>query len=189
MSEDELQHKLIYSMIVAGKPATFTEAVLTRFYWNRNGMSPFALISFYSLSGVLEEKLRACRSGNYTKLARGFKELVSADLDLHTCGVVDLEKIHGIGKKTSRFFLMWTRPGSEFAALDVHVLRWLRSLGHDAPKSTPSNPATYAAFESIFLKEAKKRGMTARELDSAIWDFGSQNRGTEYPKELQPIRF
>ena len=80
----------------------------------------------------------------------------------------ELEEIHGIGPKTSRFFIMWTRPGANYAALDTHILKWLALRGHKVPKSTPSGKK-YKEIEKIFLREAAELGMSPQELDTIIW--------------------
>lgn len=182
----ELQWCLLYSVVVAGKSADFATAAMKRFFAPAHRRQPFTYIR--SLSGrKLTARLKAARTGNYTKLAKCFRALVSAQIDLAACCPEQLERIHGIGPKTSRFFILWTRPGAEHAALDTHVLKWLRYLGHDAPVSTPASSRKYAELERIFLAAARSRGMTARELDSAIWDWCSSGRhaGGLWPAELQ----
>lgn len=171
MSEAEREWRLIYSIIVAGKSAKFTEAVMFRLLPARCG-SPFKWIREVRNRGRLNGALKETRTGNYTKLEKALSALVDSNLDLERCTPEDLEKIHGIGPKTARFFILWTRPGERYAALDVHVLRWMRAQGHDAPKSTP-NGKKYRELEIAFLAEADKRGLTAGELDSKIWAEGS----------------
>jgi thermostable 8-oxoguanine DNA glycosylase len=58
------------------------------------------------------------------------------------------------------------------AALDVHILRWLNSIGHNAPRQTPQGKR-YAELEAVFLAEADRRGVSPRVLDEAIWSAGS----------------
>jgi thermostable 8-oxoguanine DNA glycosylase len=92
-------------------------------------------------------------------------------LDVATCDIHDLEEVWGIGRKTSRFFVMYTRPeDQEYAILDVHILRWLREQGHDsAPMQTPRSKKKYELLENAFIWEAQARGMTPLELDTVIW--------------------
>lgn len=171
--ETDLETRLLYSAVVAGKSATFADAVMARLKAKMHpDETPFAMIKRFAMTGVLREVLVEVRAGNYTKLARCFVEAATSGLNLETCSAVDLEGIHGIGPKSARFFILWTRPDAVMAALDVHVLRWLRAQGHSAPKSTPSGPE-YARLEGVFLEEAQKRGMTPRELDFEIWQKGS----------------
>jgi thermostable 8-oxoguanine DNA glycosylase len=180
ISEWERQARLIYSIIVAGKSANFADAA-TRKLLGNSDVLPFNQVKSWiteeSQGGrKLADKLREARVGNYTKIEgalRGIIEAVSRGFDLTVCTPQELETIHGIGPKTSRFFIMWTRPEEEFAALDVHVLRWLREQGYDAPKATPSSKKKYSELERAFVAEAHKRGMTARELDEQIWVAGA----------------
>lgn len=174
MTLDDLQARLIYSMIVAGKAADFANQVIDRLLAGKpQGVLPFAWLRTLT-DDQLEAALREARSGNYTKLTRGLRELVDARLDLVRCTPAELQTVHGIGPKTARFWILWTRPGARYAALDVHVLRWLRGKGYDAPTSTPADPKTYDQLERAFIAEADQRGMTPRELDFAIWQAGSQ---------------
>lgn len=172
MGEDihTLQHKLVYAMVVAGKSARFANAACNRFFRALPvGTTPLAWIHAMA-EGELASRLREARTGKYEKLTQGLQELADANLDLRKCKPADLERIHGIGPKTSRFWIMWTRPDAQYATLDVHILRWLREQGHDAPKQTPSSRKAYARLEKTFLTEADKRGKTPRELDSEIWE-------------------
>lgn len=185
MNAPELEYRLLYSMVVAGKSAIFAENCLARLFRGES-QPPFAWIRFFRSRGLLGVALRNARTGNYGKLEKGFSEAADSMLDLSTCTPDDLMRIHGVGPKTAKFFIIWTRPEADFAALDTHVLKWLRHLGHDAPMSTPSGEK-YTALEKIVLAEAKARGMTARELDAAIWDWCSTGRhkGGEWPEGLR----
>jgi thermostable 8-oxoguanine DNA glycosylase len=171
----ELEVRLIYSVIVAGKSAQFADAVMQRLQAelaDYQTESLFQKLRWQMEKGLLLRLLERVRAGNYTKLSLCIRGLLAANVDLATCTPEDLERIHGIGPKTSRFFIIWTRPSERYAALDVHVLRWLRAQGHQCPTATPSR-GTYAHWERIFLSEADKRGMTPRELDFEIWSKGS----------------
>lgn len=170
----ELQSRLIYSLIVAGKSADFANNALERWYSGRqSGELPLDFAKRLISEDKLEDSLRKARTGNYGKLVRAISLLTQADLNLQTCQPEDLEKIPGFGPKTSRFFILWTRPDANFAALDVHILRWLRAQGYDAPKTTPQSGKKYAELEQCFLKEARNRRKTPRELDFEIWEAAS----------------
>jgi thermostable 8-oxoguanine DNA glycosylase len=172
LSNRELQFRLFYSIIVAGKNAKFAENV-TKKLFRVEKKNPFNVVRDWIKEGKLEQKLREAKTGNYTKMARAFAELANSNIDLRTCRPVDLEQIHGIGPKTARFFIIWTRPDARCAALDVHVLRWLKNRGYEVPKSTPPAGRTYNRIEQIFLAEAEKRDLTPRALDEMIWVQGS----------------
>ncbi len=167
-----LESKLIYSAVVAGKSARFADGVLDRLMRlvidGGHGW-PMAAVRTWVQEGDLGGVLRACRSGSYRRLTRCLDEL--SQLDLATATVEVLEGVHGIGPKTARFWVMWTQPGARYAALDTHILKYLRSLGHDAPKSTPQAGPVYRRLEQIFLAQADMLGKTPRELDYEVWDW------------------
>jgi thermostable 8-oxoguanine DNA glycosylase len=78
------------------------------------------------------------------------------DLDLRTCTIADLEAIKGIGPKTSRFFMLHSRPDQELIVLDIHILRYLkRRFRMKVPKSTPSGKR-YLAIEAEAIRRIKK---------------------------------
>lgn len=181
LTDQELEARMIYAMVVAGKSAKFAEVVIRRIlHWRGNGESPFGSIRRLHRQGSLMTELKKAKAGNYNKLYRGLKQLAHSSIALRICTPVALERIHGVGPKTSRFFILWTRPGYRCAALDVHILRWLRGLGHDAPKTTPPAGARYEALEQVFLAEADKRHLTPRELDFQIWETAA---GRALPQE------
>lgn len=172
LSIAELQRRLIYACIVAGKSANFAKQKMQKLF-PKNDECPFDDLLIWKEDGTLENRLMKARTGNYQKLQHIFGTLVISSFDLATCSVDDLETIKGIGPKTSRFFVLWTRPGARYAALDVHILRWLREQGYKAPKNTPSSKKRYAELEAAFLAEADKLGLTPGELDAQIWSKSS----------------
>lgn len=180
----EAQAKLLYGLIVAGKSANFADRALKAFLESGRitfrgdanyRVLPFRLLNELS-SQEIDRCLRKARTGNYGKLSRAFDQIgvKRHSLDMFTVRPADLELIHGVGPKTSRFVIMWIRPEEKYAALDVHVLRWLREKrGYAAPRSTPQSPALYAAWEIVFLQEANTLKLTPRELDLEIWEAGA----------------
>jgi hypothetical protein len=189
MHHTELQSKFIYSLIVAGKSAGFANDALQRLFerltpWPvfpypeaiHGPCSPFEAVRTWIHRGELLERLQRARTGNYRKLDRALREAIrlwqGRVLDLASCTPAELERIPGVGPKTSRFFIVWTRPEENLAVLDVHVLRWMRGLGYEAPASTPGTKR-YAELEKAFISEASKRGLTPRQLDLRIWEAAS----------------
>lgn len=167
----ELQLKLLYTVIVAGKSAKFANNVIKKLFGGYEEL-PFDIIRGWIDDGKLRDNLLLCNTGNYNKIERTFTEIVESDIDLDWCTPEDLEAIHGIGPKSARFYIVWTRPWEEYAVLDVHVLRWLSQRGYDVPRSTPPLKR-YKEIESLFLAEAEEAGINPRDLDLAIWLEGS----------------
>ena len=89
-------------------------------------------------------------------------------------------KFFAIGNGATKTGLYDLR-NAEYAALDVHILRWMKSLGYDAPKQTPVGKK-YKELENIFLNEAKQRNLTPGELDYIIWSNGSGYAGWDINK-------
>jgi len=132
--------------------------------------TPFDWLRMVKVRQVLEQY----KMGQYTRISKAIEQ--SLDLDLSTVDFVELEKIHGVGPKTSRFFLLHSRKDVELAVLDTHILRWLGAQVTDAvvPKTTPQKD--YRFWETVFLNVSKAKfpGMSIAEIDLEIWRTGSQ---------------
>jgi 8-oxoguanine DNA glycosylase-like protein len=185
-----LEWKLLYSLIVAGKNAKFAENVMAKFMLQcPEGSTPFEYIRSMVDAGVLYSHLQECRSGNYGKLARAFMELGKINIDLSRCTPQLLETIKGIGPKTSRFFILWTRPGARYAALDTHILKWMKHKGYmNIPKSTPTGKR-YAKIEGWFLNYCDQHNISPGDLDYKIWSYCQANldkvRQGIWPRDLR----
>lgn len=164
-STAELEEFLLFAILVAGKKSEQMAPKLEAFLKDGTG-TPLEHIR--RLGPKLEEQLRLIRMGQYGRIAQSFRSLAESELDLSTCAVEDLEAIPGIGPKTARFFLLHTRKDVDVAALDTHILKFLRSLGHPAPKKTPRG-AKYRRLEKIFIDVAKSRNTTVAQLDLEVW--------------------
>lgn len=111
--------------------------------------------------------------GQYKRLYRAFSGILRFEGWLDEVSVEDLESVNGIGSKTARFFVLHSRPNQRVAVLDTHILKWMKSLGHNVPKTTPSKKS-YGTIEKVFLCIAEARGMSIADLDLMIWKRFSQ---------------
>jgi endonuclease III len=184
-TKSELEEWFLFSIIVAGKRASFgsekAERVIneSRSFADQVGIecgkmpldALLALARREVNSGLklVRPLLMKVRTGKYDSLSKAFIYLAENPLDFSTCTLDDLEKIPGVGPKTARMFLLHSRSDQQYAALDTHILAHLRENGIDAPKATPSSSRKYKQLEDEFLKLAESKGMTPSDYDIMIW--------------------
>lgn len=185
----QLEQFLLLTVVVAGKNATIQQQKL-------GGMLQALKVRFPCLSPMaalgklnqdeIEDYLRAYKVGQYARLSRLLTQL-SDDipdglLNLRTCTSAHLEQYPGIGPKTARFFLLYTRRNYRAAVLDTHVLQWMQANRKalklptrvKVPRSTPVG-ARYAELEAALLRHCDENGLDPAELDFAVWKAGNQN--------------
>jgi endonuclease III len=187
-SDVDLEEMLLFSVLVAGKNAVTTarllEEMLVRLHeqQDRKERRPFACLRIFPKTDMVR-LLKDSGFGCYKMKGRAVYEVVHSFLNLRTCSVADLEKITGIGKKTSRMFILHSRPDAECAALDTHILHYLNDLGYVVPKATPGSNKVYAAIERICVALAKGAGKTVADWDLSIWrKYRKKNRVTRNSK-------
>lgn len=168
-TNEQLEEVLLFWVLVAGKTASIISKSLEKILSSLSGSTPFEKIRGVDKNN-LPTLLKDHGIGCFNIKARALWELVNSNLDLKTCSVDDLEKIYGIGPKTSRCFLIHSRPNVQYAALDTHILKYLRDSGRVVPKATPSSKKLYRKFEKIFLDDAKYYGYAVAEFDLALWN-------------------
>jgi thermostable 8-oxoguanine DNA glycosylase len=169
-TDSELQSFWIFSCVVAGKNSDFAANVISKLLQKANWTERTPFEYFRELGEIgIRNALVASKSGNYTRITRFISESLS--LDLRTATHEQLMGIHGIGPKSSAFFLLHTRPNLELAVLDVHLLCYLRDKGVDAPRQTPSNIKKYLELQNQFLCLAKIDFpfMSIADIDLLIW--------------------
>jgi endonuclease III len=151
-TDSELQSFLIFAVAVAGKNADSVAPKVNRMLkdWKTE---PFTFLRTYRRD--IDTIMREYRMGPYDqRMIPAMNGII--DLDLHTCTIADLEAIKGIGPKTSRFFMLHSRPDQELIVLDIHILRYLkRRFRMKVPKSTPSGKR-YLAIEAEAIRKIKK---------------------------------
>lgn len=178
-TQSELEEFLLFSIMVAGKNAKQTAKKLQEFLFvatEMGTMTPLEWIEHlihlevngYSKSSPLVNCMESHKLGQYNRLKSAFTGSLQYKNKLDSVSVEELEGISGIGPKTSRFFVLHSRPGIKHAVLDTHILAWLRDHGIKTPKSTPSKKK-YLELEKKFLTLAEQYGITPAELDLQIW--------------------
>jgi hypothetical protein len=174
-TEEKLQEFAIFSVCVAGKRASHIATAVNNLLWDNDWVPdshgimrfPFAVLLQFKRT-ELEQKLQRHGIGCYKMKSKTLYELCRRGYDLRKVTPAKLEEIPGIGPKTSRFFVLHSQPNAQYAALDTHILHWLRDRGLPAPKSTPTGKR-YETLEQEFLYVARSQGMTPAELDLEIW--------------------
>lgn len=171
-----------FTIFVAGKTAKTIAPKAQRFHQDMiDGLLPrckendirekgvLKMLSKYSIYEI-NKVLKDNKVGKYGVLEKLFTTLEKRDLDLNSITIDELESLPGVGKKTSRYFMLYTfENAGDIAILDRHVLTFLRDKGYDVPDNTPSGKQ-YDDIEKIFLKEFNKstyRSLT--EFDLEIW--------------------
>jgi len=169
-SEQELQLVLLFWIAAAGKKATSAarslEMLMSRGRSRFSLDAPFRIAEAYGDS--LAAEMKDCGMGCYNNKSKSMLALARSGIDLKTCSVEELESVKGIGPKTARCFLMHSRRGVRHAGLDTHVLKYMRDLGMEVPRSTPQG-RRYAELEVAFLKLADASGMSVADFDLDIW--------------------
>jgi len=176
----ELQLVLLFWISAAGKKASVSASNLEKLM--KTGFElfdtdePFEIIR--NFGPKLPEILRSHGFGCFNNKSRSMLDLAYSNIDLKTCSVLDLEQIKGIGAKTARCFLLHSRSNCRFAGLDTHVLKYMKEIGIDVPKSTP-NGKKYLELEKKFLELADASGKSIAEFDLEIWRrySGKKNKG------------
>jgi hypothetical protein len=129
--------------------------------------APFAAVETAVKRGKLGYYLRKHRLGQYTRINKALRGMIQ--IDPETVTLEELEAIHGVGAKTARMLLLYTRPDQEMIPLDTHILKWLRAHGYDAPKTTPPPGKKYRDLEQAFIREGRARGLSPKEWDTKVW--------------------
>lgn len=169
-TQAELEEFWLFCLAVAGKTANTIAYQLDNFL-PKNGKTPFENIRHMIETDTLLSELQRARLGQYSKLTRAYTE--SLELDLKNATIDELEQIHGVGPKTSRFFVLHSRANvSDCAVLDTHVLWYLNLVGYpDIPKATPGNRKRYRELEKLFLQEfdMQEQFTSLADFDLALW--------------------
>lgn len=176
ISNIQLEKFILFAIAVAGKKASTIEVAIDTFLSLEKGISPFWKIRKMMVKNTLVTNLKKARLGRYKVLSKAYSQLVTSNINLRTCTIEDLENISGIGQKTSRFFILHTRPKQRLAVLDRYILHYLKHQLHvqNVPNQTPSSKTVYNRLEKEFINHADALGISLVELDSYIWNMYSK---------------
>jgi hypothetical protein len=183
-----LEDNVIFWCLVAGKTADVIAVAWTKILIELRIKSeavgtPFEILrAFRSKKLQLRALLKRNGIGCHGAKARSLYELADSGFDLATCSLADLTSVHGIGLKTASCFILHTRRNADIAGLDTHMLAELRSLGHDAPKTTPSSLKTYLKWSAVVLDLARAANMTPPQFDLHV--FNKRHRKTVARKAI-----
>lgn len=171
-TDEELESFIIFAIAVAGKKASKTADLIAKVLGEaKPDETPFEFIKRIPL----EDHLRFWRVGQYKRIVPAITGAMK--LNLRTCTMADLLKIHGIGPKTANFFLLHSRPNHEGAVLDTHILRWMREVhGVKTPKQTPSGKR-YDELEALARELIGQSfpHLSLADADLFIWKMMSKN--------------
>ena len=173
----QLEEFILFWVCAAGKNGRTAARCLDGLLNDIGGhdIGPFNAIKiwgYYEHPETLEgwpEMLRDNGIGCYNSKAKTMFQLAMSGLNLRTCTPSDLESIYGIGAKTARCYILHSRKDVRAAGLDTHMLKHLKSLGYDVPKSTPTGKK-YLELEEIVLALADEAKMTPQSYDLWIWN-------------------
>lgn len=182
-TDEELQTFWLFCIFVAGRNADFAASVLEKFLRRKpEGVSPFDYLGSLLDNNALHNSLVANRVGQYYRIERAIQESLS--LDLRTASVEELQKVFGVGAKTARMFVLYTRKDAKCAVLDVHILRWLRDVKGftELPKSTPATKKQYEEVERLYLAlvHGNFPSLTLAEVDLLLWSRMSGRLEEDY---------
>ena len=167
--QEDLEQFWIFCILVAGKNADQTAGKVAKLLAEKpGGQTPLEYLK--SLGASLRSALVACRTGQYGRIARALAE--SFDIDLRSAPVDALERVHGVGPKTARFFVLHTRSNARVAVLDTHILKWLQGRKvKNVPQHTPGSRKQYLELESRTIRIMKRTfpTMTLAQADLHIW--------------------
>lgn len=173
----ELEIQILFWILVAGKTAKYSANKLTTMLEDLEGENePFQAFKDLGSDKKIADFLLKNGIGCYNSKAATIHQIVNSSINLRTCSYEDLEKIKGIGRKTSRCFLLHTRENAQVCGADTHVLKFLRVIfGDSIPTSTPGSYKKYKEIEQLFLQVCKTMGKKPAVLDLKIWNAYSSN--------------
>jgi len=174
-TEAELEEFLMFAILVAGKGAEQQAKKLDAFLSHKHEATPFEYLEYLFVGNriMFRNAIRHHKFGQYNRIEEAFKGILRFKGKLKNVTIENLESIKGIGSKTARFFILHSRPNQRVAVLDTHILKYLKNMGHNVPKATPSKNK-YKVIEELFIQIADGLQMSIADLDLHIWKTYAQ---------------
>jgi thermostable 8-oxoguanine DNA glycosylase len=172
-TDAQLEEFLLFGILVAANHAPTVAKKLDAMLSEINGHSqPFAALARYRKKhGSLLPLLAKHPVRFFRQKSLFLEDLLDkqANLNLRTATPAQLETVKGVAEKTSRFFILHSRPHARVAALDTHVLSFLTDLGYLEPGEPRPKGARYRYLQDVFLTLADESGQTPAAFDLSIW--------------------
>lgn len=164
-SDEELLEFWLFCILVAGKKSSVVAEKLNKL----NKTFNIWAVVHSKREPIIESVLRVFKMGQYGRVTKAI--LDTSKVNLRKARFADLMQIRGVGPKTASFFLTHSRRDHHQPILDTHILKYIRSKGHPAPKSTPQDLNKYQELSSLFLSLSAQDfpNMTLAERDLHIW--------------------
>ena len=181
LDQYQLEESLIFWICVAGKTARIIAPRLETFFRDMHEALGFIERRPFEIIQQIPEQFLALKFKQYAIVpnnykARYIKAVAHSGLDLKNCTLWDLIKLPGIKYKTASCFLLHSRREIKLAGLDTHVLKFMRALGYDVPKHTPSSRKRYEQISDQFLRLAELCKRSPADLDLLIWRVYSSHK-------------
>lgn len=174
-TQSELEEFLLFAILVAGKTAKTQAEKLNQFLSLKSKVglpsdtTPFQYLQFLCNLQDMKTPMMVCKLGQYNRIEKAFRGILQFHGRLDKVTLEELESVGGIGPKTSRFFLLHSRPNQQLAVLDTHILKFLNEQGFQAPKATPSDKKKYRQLEEDFLYLCRIEKKDPAEMDLEVW--------------------
>lgn len=131
-TENQLIKLLLFGIFVAGKSSTTTAKGLDNLLYFAP-INPFKNPA-QNLVDMGEERFKwTCKQAGLGCYSQRWNSIVSLAewLKIHRLRDASLDQIleiKGVGNKTARFFILFSRPYARFAAVDTHILKQINKI-------------------------------------------------------------
>lgn len=164
--DSELEEFLLCCILFDGKNIVHaTTCILNLISLEFSGVSTFAKIRNMVQNKTLLKNLQKVGiDKDCEKIAKIFKKVSNANVNLKTCTIKELETIAKLSPKISRLFILYTRKDAKCAVLDTKTLKWMSTFLQNIPKETPKERKKYVQLEKMVLDYCEVSHISPVEL-------------------------